>query len=188
MTEDSMNDASTDPDVTEEEIGATECTKEELDTLSTDPGTDPTIGATGSGANEEQLLYAKILEVGMLLGLVLLLVSFALYVLRILPPVIPIEQLADHWSLSVHDYLEVVSEHYLHQEQLLTGWQWLSQVWKGDFLNFIPIAILSAITIVCYAGITPGLIRKKDRAYAIMAIVEVLILTLAASGILAVGH
>ena len=48
--------------------------------------------------------------------------------------------------------------------------------------------ILSAITIVCYACIAPVLIRKKDRAYAIMALLEVFILTLAASGILTVGH
>jgi len=187
MTEDSMNDASTNPDTPEGNSGATGSTDEGLSTQGSEHGTEAIVDS-GSGANEEQLLYAKILEKGMLLGLVLLLVAFALYVLRVLPSVIPIEKLSQYWTLPVHDYLEVVSEHYLHQEQLLTGWKWLSQVGRGDFLNFIPIAILSAITIICYAGITPVLIRKKDRAYVSMAIAEVVILTLAASGILAVGH
>ena len=59
---------------------------------------------------------------------------------------------------------------------------------KGDFLNFIGVAILSGITILCYAVIVPTLLRKGDKAYAVMSILEVLILALAASGLLAVGH
>jgi hypothetical protein len=59
---------------------------------------------------------------------------------------------------------------------------------KGDFLNFVGIAILAGVTIICYLAIVPTLLRKKDTAYLLMAIAEVLILSLAASGILAVGH
>ena len=59
---------------------------------------------------------------------------------------------------------------------------------KGDFLNFIGIAILGGVTIICYLAIIPTLLRKKDKAYVAMAFLEVLVLTLAASGILAVGH
>jgi hypothetical protein len=59
---------------------------------------------------------------------------------------------------------------------------------KGDFVNFLGIAILSGVTIVCYAGIIPTLLRKKQTAYVIIAIAEVVILVLAASGILAAGH
>ncbi len=169
MTEDSMTEDSTTPEMNDET------------NITTDPVAD-------TGPQEEQLLYAKILEVGMFFGLALLLVTFTLYLTRTLPAVIPIEQLSDFWTMNVHDFLESLNEHYLHQEHLLTGWSWLSQVWKGDFLNFIPIAVLSAITIICYMGIVPVLIRKKDRAYVFMAVLEVLILTLAASGILAVGH
>ena len=156
-------------------------TEDTMNEASTTPVTD-------TGPQTEQLLYARILEVGMLTGLALLLVTFTLYLTRILPAVIPIDQLSDFWTMNVHDFLEALNEHFLHEEHLLTGWAWLSQVWKGDFINFIPIAILSAITIVCYVGIIPVLLRKGDRAYVVMALVEVVILTLAASGILAVGH
>ncbi len=183
-----MNEESNAPDMTDGEISTNESTDEEPGTPGVDDSIDVVASDASPGALEEQLLYAKILEVGMFLGLGLLLVSFALYVLRILPPVIPIEQLSDYWTMNVHDYLGALNEQFLHQEHLLTGWSWLSQIGKGDYLNFIPIAILSAITIVCYAGITPVLIRKKDRAYAIMALLEVFILTLAASGVLTVGH
>ncbi len=58
----------------------------------------------------------------------------------------------------------------------------------GDYLNFVGIALLAAVTIVCYIGILPNLFRKKDWIYATIAVLEVLILVLAASGIVAVGH
>ncbi len=68
-----------------------------------------------------------------------------------------------------------------------TGWNWVGLVGKGDYLNFVGIAMLSGLTILCYLVILPILFRKKDTAYAIIAIAEVLVLSLAASGLLKVG-
>ncbi len=183
-----MHEEPTAPDMIEEGAGTTGNQGEEGVT----PGSDSGCGVVASekvpDSLEEQLLYAKILEIGMFVGLGLLLVTFSLYVIRILPATIPIEQLTDYWTMNVNDFLEALNEHYLHQEHLMTGWSWTSQIMKGDYLNFVPIVILSAITIICYLGITPVFIRKKDRAYMFMALLEVMILTLAASGILTVGH
>jgi hypothetical protein len=81
-----------------------------------------------------------------------------------------------------------VNRDYWHMEHPPTGWAWVAMLGKGDFLNFIGIVILSGVTIICYLAIVPALLRKNDRAYLAMAILEVLVLTLAASGILAVGH
>jgi len=58
---------------------------------------------------------------------------------------------------------------------------------KGDFLNFVGIAFLAGVTMICYVRIIPILFRKKDRVYALIAILEVLVLMLAASGILKAG-
>ncbi len=139
-------------------------------------------------ANEEQLLYARILEVGMYTGLALLLVTFVLYMTGILAPAIPIERVPDYWVMSVHDYGEAINRDFLHRDHMVTGWGWLAVVSKGDFSNFLGIAFLSGVTIVCYIGIIPTLIRKKQTAYLLIAVAEVLILVLAASGILSVGH
>lgn len=139
-------------------------------------------------ANEEQLLYAKILEVGMYAGLAVLLVTFLLYIFGILAPAVPIEQLPNYWVMSVHDYLETVNHNFLHRDHVVTGWGWMTELGKGDYLNFLGIAFLAGVTIVCYAGIIPTLLRKKQLAYVIMAVAEVVILVLAASGILAAGH
>ena len=136
----------------------------------------------------EQLLYAKVLEIGMYIGLAILFITFALYVSGLLAPAVPLDQVSNYWNQGVHEYLEAVNHDYLHMEHLPTGWAWLTMLGKGDFLNFIGIAILAGITIICYLAIVPTLLRKKDNAYLTMAVLEVIVLTLAASGILAVGH
>ncbi|MGD2154597.1 MAG: hypothetical protein PVG79_15105 [Gemmatimonadales bacterium] len=139
-------------------------------------------------AEEEQLLYAKILQAGMYVGLALLLVTFALYTSGTVQPAVPVEQLPDYWTMSVDEYLEATNHNHLHREHPVSGWSWLLVLGKGDYLNFLGIAVLSAVTIVCFVGVVPTLIRKKDTAYVVMAVLEAMILTLAASGILSVGH
>ena len=131
-------------------------------------------------ATPEQLLYAKILERGMYLGLLVLFVTFGLYAFGILDPYIPLDKISNYWSMNVNDYLE-------HAE-IKAGWAWLGMLKYGDFINFIGVAILAGVTIICYAAIVPTLLKNNDKVYAILAVLEVIILSAAASGILAVGH
>ena len=144
--------------------------------------------ATAPEEQSEQLVYAKVLEIGMYIGLLILFVTFTLYVSRAVAPAVPLEQVSNYWSHGVHEYLEAVNDDFLHLEHPPTGWAWVNMLDKGDFLNFVGIAILAGISIICYLAIVPTLLRKKDNAYLAMAILEVLVLSLAASGILAVGH
>ncbi len=130
-------------------------------------------------ATEEQLLYANILNKGMIVGLIGLVITFIIYGAGIFKPMIPIEQVQNYWVMPVADYL--------HQSGINTGWAWLGNLGYGDMLNFLPIAFLSLLTIICYAAILPGLIRKKDTPYIVLCIVEILVLLLAASGILSSG-
>jgi hypothetical protein len=127
----------------------------------------------------EQLLYAKILEVGMLIGLAILVITFFLYVFGALEPYVPLDQVPQHWSKSVHEYT--------HDLDIKTGWGWVSMVGHGDFLNFVGVALLAGVSIFCYLAIIPGLVRNKDHVYAGLAVLEVVVLTLAASGILGAG-
>lgn len=144
--------------------------------------------ATRRRSADEQLLYASILEVGVYLGLVVLLVTFGLYASGAVAPSVPLQELPSYWQLGVHEYLEVINAEHLHHDHLITGWTWISMVGRGDYLNFIGIVLLAGVTIVCFLGIIPTLLRKHDRIYATMAALEVLVLVLAASGLLAVGH
>ena len=56
------------------------------------------------------------------------------------------------------------------------------------FSEFPSIALLLGITILCYLAIVPGMFQRKDHWMAGIAFAEALILLLAASGLLAVGH
>lgn len=131
-------------------------------------------------ATPEQILYAKILEWGMYIGLLVLFITFGLYAFGILDPYIPLDKISNYWSYNVHDYLEHAG--------IKDGWAWLGMLKYGDFINFVGVAILAGVTIICYAAIVPTLLKNKDMVYAILAVLEVIILSAAASGILAVGH
>ncbi|MEE8328618.1 MAG: hypothetical protein V3R54_01665 [Thermodesulfovibrionia bacterium] len=130
-------------------------------------------------ATEEQILYANILNKGMLIGLLGLIITFVIYASGILPPKIPLGEVQKYWVMPVSDYLE--------KSGIQAGWAWLGNLGHGDMLNFLPIAFLSMLTIFCYLAIIPGLLRKKDTAYVVLAIIEVIVLTVAASGILSTG-
>ncbi len=130
-------------------------------------------------ASEEQMAYAGVLNIGMWLGLAVMVITFAVYVSGVLPSFVPIDDLPKYWTMRVHDFNVALNAP--------TGWGWAPLVGKGDYLNFIGIAMLSGLTILCYAVILPILIRKKDTAYVVIAIVEILVLSLAASGLLKVG-
>jgi len=130
-------------------------------------------------ATEEQIAYAKLLDTGMKVGLLMLVITFTIYVLGIFTPHVPVGDLPKYWTMPVKDYLKATDIH--------TGWSWVHLLGKGDFLNFTGIAFLSGVTILCYMRIIPILFRKKDMVYAVLAIIEVLVLVLAASGVLKAG-
>ncbi len=115
----------------------------------------------------------------MLVGLLGLVITFFIYGTGILKPMIPIDQVQQYWVMPVTDYL--------HESGIKAGWAWLGNLGYGDMLTFLPIAFLSLLTIICYAAILPGLIRKKDTPYVVLVIVEIIVLTVAASGILGSG-
>ena len=130
-------------------------------------------------ATPEQILYAKILEIGMYIGLLILLITFILYTFGIMNPYIPLDKISEYWTMNVEDYL--------HHANIKAGWTWLGMLKYGDFINFVGIAMLAGVTILCYVAIVPTLLRNKDRVYAVLALLEAVILAVAASGILGAG-
>lgn len=155
---------------------------------SASPASNPGNGSQSAQASEEQLLYARILAMGMYLGLGILLTTFGLYLTGILDPAVPIQELSNYWTLPAHEYLEVINHEFLQRDHVVDGWSWIFVLNRGDYLNFVGIATLALVTIVCYLGILPTLLRKKDWIYASICVLEVAILALAASGLVAVGH
>ncbi|MFH2128977.1 MAG: DUF1634 domain-containing protein [bacterium] len=131
-------------------------------------------------ATPEQVLYAKFLNKGMLVGLLILFITFAIYVFGLIDPYIAVGKISEYWALDVTTYLE--------RANIPNGWGWVAMVNYADFLNFVGIAILAGITILCYAAIIPTLLKNNDKLYALLATLEVIVLASAASGLLSVGH
>lgn len=130
-------------------------------------------------ATEEQVLYAKVLNIMMLLGLAVMVITLIIYLSGVLSSFIPPQDIPKYWGMKSKDFI-----HMFHAP---TGWAWVAMINKADYLNFVGIALLAGLTILCYLVILPILIRKKDTPYVVIAIVEVLVLALAASGILKSG-
>lgn len=129
--------------------------------------------------SEEQLEYAKYMNIGMKIGLLLLVITFMIYVFGVLTPHVEKHELPDMWKMPLNDFLE--------QNKIERGWFWLTKIHRGDFLNFLGISLLAGITILCYIKIIPILKSKNDKIYTIIAVLEVIVLLLSASGLLRSG-
>lgn len=128
---------------------------------------------------EEQIAYANTLNIGVKAGLAVLVITFLIYISGALAPIIPFSELSLRWTLPVHEFIEKTGSP--------SGWGWIWRLDRGDALNFFAVAWLSTVTIVCYLRIIPILARKKDTIYLVIALLEVVVLVLAASGWLRAG-
>lgn len=128
----------------------------------------------------EQLRYARLLDWGTRVGLVLLIVSFAAYVLGLAEAHVPPERLPQIWQHPVGRYLELTGSP--------TGWGWLALVHRGDIAGLVGIAVLAGCSVLCLLALVPMYLRRGDRAYAALCVAEAAVVVLAASGVLAAGH
>ena len=129
--------------------------------------------------SKEQMAYADLLFYGCWAGLVVMLITYAIYVSGILPPHVPLERMPEYWSAPVSTYLT--------KAQVPTGWGWTALLRQGDFINFVGVVLLAGLSIFCYLRILPGLLAKKDTIYFALALIQVLVLVFAASGIVGAG-
>jgi hypothetical protein len=128
----------------------------------------------------EQLRYARVLEIGVRIGFVLLVAAFVAYVAGILPAHVALERLPDLWTLPAHEYAV--------EAAVPRGWGWVRLLLRGEMLAQGAIAVLAGVSIVCFAALVPLYRARGDRLYLTLAIVEILILGLAASGALTLRH
>jgi hypothetical protein len=131
-------------------------------------------------APAEQLRYARVLDVGMKFGLCVLVLGLLAYVSGVVPARVPLVQLPELWTLAAPEYLRATG--------MPPGWGWFGMLDNGDVLPLIGIAILSSVSIVCFIVLLPVYAARRDWVYLAISILEIGVLTLAASGVLTVGH
>ena len=129
---------------------------------------------------DESLRYAVLLDWSTRLGVLALLLGFAAYLSGILPPHVSLEQLPGLWGLPVNEYLQ--------RTATPMGWGWLALAHRGDMSNLVGIALLAGSSMAPLLGLMLLYAKRKDRVYAVICAVILLVFLLAASGLLTGGH
>jgi len=142
--------------------------------------TRPPIFDAGVPQSRAQRLYATWLDWGARLGLLALVLGFALYVFGVLNPHVPMEQLPGLWSQPAASYLK--------QTGTPTGWGWLALVHEGDLLNLVGVALLTGCSLPPLLGVAALYLRQRDWPMAAICTLIVAVIVLAASGVLTAGH
>jgi hypothetical protein len=132
-----------------------------------------------SKPSREQIIYANLLIIGVWAGIIVLVTTYAIYLTGLLPSHVQISLIPKVWSKNVGEFLEITQSPH--------GWGWLPLLVKGDFLNYIGFALLALMTIFCYLFLVRGYVRQQDWIFAAIALLEIVVLSLAASGILGSG-
>ena len=129
--------------------------------------------------SEEQIIYANLLLMGMVAGIVVMMITYVIYITGLLPSHVDMQSISANWGNGIHEYLE--------NTHSPTGWGWVGLLLKGDFLNYVGFALLGLMTIFCYLVLVRGFFRKKDWIFLVISVLEIAVLSLAASGLLGSG-
>ncbi len=136
--------------------------------------------AAGTAQSNAQRLYALLLDWGARLGLLLLVLGFALYLLGVLVPLVPPQQMPGLWGEPAASYLK--------RTGTPTGWGWLALLHKGDLLNLVGVALLAGCSLPPLLGVAGLYVRQRDWPMAAICMLIVAVIALAASGVLTAGH
>lgn len=127
-----------------------------------------------------QLIYARLLEAGARLGLLLLAISFVVYMAGWLTPHVASERLPELWTLPLSEFLK--------RSATPTGWSWLAHAHRADLGGLVGIAVLAACSLPPLAAVTVLSLRQNDRILALLGTLQILVVLAAASGLLTAGH
>jgi hypothetical protein len=123
--------------------------------------------------------YARWLEIGARISLVVMAVGFALYMTGAMAPLIEPERLATLWGLPADQYLAATDAP--------TGWSWLVQLGHGDVIGELGVALLALCSLPCLLALLPLYHAAGDRLYLWLCIGQCAVLVFSASGLLVVG-
>ena len=130
--------------------------------------------------SREQLVherYARWLETATRLTFAASLAAFVVYAAGLLPAFVPLEALPRLWHLPVAEYLA--------RTGAPAGWGWLRLLPDSDYLSLACVALIGAVTLVCYLAILPLLARLGERLQAALVAAQIVVLLAAMSGTLA---
>jgi len=128
----------------------------------------------------EQALYARWLARGNQLALAVMLAGFGAYLAGLWSPLVHRRELPGLWHLSARDYLQHTG--------VPTGWGWSGQLAHSDMATLLGIALLAACSLPALLVVALSYWRRGERLACGLALLQIAVLLLAASGIIGAGH
>ena len=119
--------------------------------------------------------YAAWLDVATRAGFALSAAAFILYATGTLPAFVPLQELPRLWQLPAQRFVAATGAP--------VGWSWVGLVGYGDYLCLATLALLAAASAACQARLVPLFVRAGAALDASLALAQVLVLVLAASGV-----
>jgi len=130
--------------------------------------------------NDPQEIYARWLERGAKIAFAFALGTLALYLTGVLAPLVPLDKLPRLWTLSAAEMMR--------EAHAPGGWSWLHFIRYGDYLNVLGISLFALLALVCTARVVPAFLRSGERAQALLAALQVLVLLAAALNLFPGAH
>ena len=134
---------------------------------------------SNSNISASQLLLSKLFRGVVLIGFVLILAGFIFYVSGLFPSTIPVSKISSYWHLSAKEYVNTT--------KITPKWGWVKELGSGDVQSLASLVFMSLSAPVCLIVMAVAFLRERDRVYAVLAILQSIILIISASGIVA-GH
>ncbi len=131
------------------------------------------------GTEKVQLVYARVLNTASHVAIFFLAAGYLIYILQLLPSSVPIESIAGNWHLSASEM----------QQKIHTPSTWVffstpGILFNGDIVSYLSIFYLSMVTVICLAVAAVIFYRGKNYLYTTITILQVLVLLIAASGVI----
>jgi len=123
--------------------------------------------------------YAAGMEIGVRVGGCGLLIAYALYVLGVLKAHVPLEVVVANWDRPAREMRGLFGR--------VHGETWSGFLHEGDSLNLAIVAYLATVTILCLIRLLPFLAKERDVPMIVITVLQIIILLLAASGLLVDG-
>jgi len=122
-------------------------------------------------------IYANAFDLYGKIAFVLILLTFLIYIFQIFEPQIPIEKVAKLWSMSSSEFSRAIDSNNLN-------WAWVKLLSKSDYMNYLAVIFLATIAVIANFRILPILLIEKDYKLAVISLLQIIVIILAASGIL----
>ena len=127
-----------------------------------------------------QRRYADVLRWGTRAGLVVTCVAFAAYLLGLAPAQVPAADVAQIWSLSAQAAGTALAD--APAAGITPAEGGLSPFVRADRLALLGIALLATCSVAALLAVVPSSLRRGERLFAALCLLEAAVILLAASG------